>query len=488
MMSAFVLVVALSLPLVQEPHESGSLPEVESCQVEVMGERLLLRSDLLSESRTLRVHVPAAYATTDSRYPLLLVFDGEVHFEHVAASAAFLAAQAAIPELIVVAIHNTDREADFTPADLELPGVPIRRAERFADFLEQELVPFLEKRYRTAPLRIGLGHSHGGLFVTWALAARPSLIDWAIVLDGPAHHREGWIARRLIGQLAEDADRRGSLLCIDRSFGWREEDWRLLESTAPVTFPVWRSKLPSESHQSLALPGSYEALRKAFQDFAPSFEPGTSLEEIERAYRLLSARYGYEVLVPMPRLLEAIDDLIWAGRSAPALELIERVRGRQESHQLDWLESRAREVLEVGPPRESVDALLALEPPSERDIEEYLGRWRGVIEAPTPITVELELSLDQGRVVGTLTTLAVGGLPVEREPEPLVLLRRLGDGSVQWGVMNGKRPRAIVGTRVWAVGSDRLEGEQEMLGVVLPPRLRSQVRPTPVWMERQPDK
>ena len=106
----------------------------------------------------------------------------------------------------------------------------------------------------------------------------------------------------------------------------------------------------------------------------------------------------------------------------------------------------------------------------------------------TAMTVELELFVRGGRVAGTLRTVAAGDRSIDGVAEPLVLIRCFEDGTLRWGVKNGKRPRAIVATRVRLIGTDRLEGEQEMLGVVLPPRLRQQVRPTPVQLERQPEK
>ena len=48
--------------------------------------------------------------------------DGEAQFAHTAATVEFLARNARVPEMIVVAIGNTDRTRDLTPTKATLTG------------------------------------------------------------------------------------------------------------------------------------------------------------------------------------------------------------------------------------------------------------------------------------------------------------------------------------------------------------------------------
>jgi predicted alpha/beta superfamily hydrolase len=79
-----------------------------------------------------------------------------------------------IPEMIVVAVSNTNRTRDLTPTKsksgigwnndaqaLASSGV----GDNFLRFLETELLPQIDKDYRTLPYRLLVGHSLGGLFV-----------------------------------------------------------------------------------------------------------------------------------------------------------------------------------------------------------------------------------------------------------------------------------------------------------------------------------
>src|SRR6185312_9655876 len=69
---------------------------------------ILLKSKILSEDRTLWVHLPADYNSTTSTYPVLYLLDGDSHFTQASAAADFLAGydRNRIPPVIVVAITN----------------------------------------------------------------------------------------------------------------------------------------------------------------------------------------------------------------------------------------------------------------------------------------------------------------------------------------------------------------------------------------------
>jgi pimeloyl-ACP methyl ester carboxylesterase len=128
-----------------------------------------LISSHLGQPRTFTVHTPDSYASQTARYPVLYVLDGESSHGYSVAVADFLAENALVPEMIVVAVDAGEtRMTDFMPA-----GDPSKGAAAFLGFLTEELVPYIDGHYRTAPVRILAGHSLGGLFVTHAFAAKP---------------------------------------------------------------------------------------------------------------------------------------------------------------------------------------------------------------------------------------------------------------------------------------------------------------------------
>ncbi len=122
----------------------------------VLGERLQLRSQSMGEMRTYQVHRPAGYDLSNARYPVLVVLDGNEHFEHVSATADFLASAAKVPAMIVVGIPNTDRFRDLSSYRTP-PG-----ASPLLEFITAELLPKIDRDYRTRPYRILMGWSSAG--------------------------------------------------------------------------------------------------------------------------------------------------------------------------------------------------------------------------------------------------------------------------------------------------------------------------------------
>lgn len=156
-----------------------------------------LQSTRLGEARRYRIRLPESYARTpDERYPVIYVLDGASQDVHTAASAALMARIGAMPEAIVVGIPNTSgegRNRDYTPPgmrqDAEQANSPSGQADRFLAFLQGELIPQVERDFRTSDERMLVGNSRGGLFVVYALTAEPGLFG-AYIANSPALWRD----------------------------------------------------------------------------------------------------------------------------------------------------------------------------------------------------------------------------------------------------------------------------------------------------------
>lgn len=142
-----------------------------------LGVARTLKSTMLNEERKVLVHLPAGYDTSGKSYPVLYLLDGTEAFllERIAITNRLHNGRNA-PEMIIVAIENTNRNRDMMPVIAkDLPGPP--RAEAFLGFLEKELVPDIERTYRAAQPRILQGKSLSGLFTIYALLARPAAFN-----------------------------------------------------------------------------------------------------------------------------------------------------------------------------------------------------------------------------------------------------------------------------------------------------------------------
>jgi predicted alpha/beta superfamily hydrolase len=162
-------------------------------------ERREIQSSKIGQTYDLLVSLPADYATSKRAYPVLYVLDGW-HFPLM----AFLQDNARFSErmdpLIIVNVSHGEKQAmvlrarDFTPTRTSREANS-GGAAAFLDFIEHELIPYVDKTYRTVPTDRGLlGHSYGGLFAIYALEKRPALFQ-RIVAASPA---VGWDNRLLV--------------------------------------------------------------------------------------------------------------------------------------------------------------------------------------------------------------------------------------------------------------------------------------------------
>ncbi|WP_204346608.1 alpha/beta hydrolase [Psychroserpens algicola] len=132
-----------------------------------------LQSKILNENRPIIVSLPKDYETSNETYPVLFLLDGSVN--------NLIDARLIIHnlrlEIIIVAITNTDRDRDMMPISRPSYEVENPKAENFISFLETELVPYIDKKYRTNGQKTIRGRSLSGLFVMYAFLSKPELFD-----------------------------------------------------------------------------------------------------------------------------------------------------------------------------------------------------------------------------------------------------------------------------------------------------------------------
>jgi predicted alpha/beta superfamily hydrolase len=154
-----------------------------------------LTSAKIGQRYELLVSLPEGYAKSGESYPVLYVLDGW-HFPLMAfIQENNLYSKRMRPVIIVNISHGAInymalRARDFTPTRTSQEANS-GGAAAFLDFLEHELIPFVDRTWRTQPADRGLlGHSYGGLFAIYALEQRPALFQ-RIVAASPALDWDG---------------------------------------------------------------------------------------------------------------------------------------------------------------------------------------------------------------------------------------------------------------------------------------------------------
>lgn len=173
-------------------------------------------SNILGETRFLRIALPAGYETREyatEHYPVLIVLDANADIPFAAAVANARAIGGtnapAIPRLLIVGVEtpNPTRFRDMTlpSTDSAKRGDGGGGAPAFLRFLSTELRPYLASHYRTQPLTILSGHSLTAFFAVWAFGQGPDFLSGAIALSPTAIETErvldGIAARGTRGRL-----------------------------------------------------------------------------------------------------------------------------------------------------------------------------------------------------------------------------------------------------------------------------------------------
>lgn len=182
-------ILAFSFPVLAETIGKG-----HPTAYQIPGTELhTVQSEIVNQSYELIVALPSSYAKSpDANYPVIYVLDGQWNFAMTEAITGKLGVDGFLPEVIVVGIawggKDADpillRQRDFTP-EVFAQWKGSGGADKFLSALERELIPYIEKRYRTTESRTIAGSSLGGLFVSYALFERPRLFD-KYVASAPA--------------------------------------------------------------------------------------------------------------------------------------------------------------------------------------------------------------------------------------------------------------------------------------------------------------
>ncbi|MBL7759029.1 MAG: alpha/beta hydrolase [Chitinophagaceae bacterium] len=152
-----------------------------------------LYSKVLGEMRYYDWYEPVSTLPQPSK-GILIVLDGQALLGSTVETVKALATEPGLAELndwIVLGIGNIwKRDRDYTPSrQLQIPHMDSMSAAQtgavfpFLQFMEQELMPVINRRYPQLKHRILLGHSFGGLAVLECFVRKPGLFTHYITAE-----------------------------------------------------------------------------------------------------------------------------------------------------------------------------------------------------------------------------------------------------------------------------------------------------------------
>lgn len=298
--------------------------------------KLTIKSEVLGEERTILVRTPAGYESGNARYPVLYMTDGDAHMGHTSATVEFLARNGRMSDMIVVGITNTDRTRDLSPVkatatnDAGQPQFPTSGgADKFLKFIETELIPQIEKQYRTQPYRVLAGHSLGGLFAVHAMIARPGLFKSYVAVSPALQWANEEIVYRAEKFFKDQKELNATLFVTlgnePGAIGESFEGFKLLLAKTKIKgFEAEAVRMDDEDHGSVVLRSHYAGLRKVYDGWIMPRDPMTGaiaggLKGAEEHYQKLSQKFGYTVPVPENLINQIGYQLLFAGKADEAI-------------------------------------------------------------------------------------------------------------------------------------------------------------------------
>ena len=176
--------MALVLTKVQAQYPAVTIPASEV--------RKITSKIVAGQEYELHIMLPRGYKAADKKYPVVYLMDGQWDFPVVTGLYSYHYYDGFIPELIIVGVtwsgeqvnYDSLRMRDYTPTKIEGMRTPVAEvnwpqsggADRFLEFMKQELFPFIESNYKAdGNNRTLMGSSAGGIFTLYTLLTQPGL-------------------------------------------------------------------------------------------------------------------------------------------------------------------------------------------------------------------------------------------------------------------------------------------------------------------------
>jgi len=163
-------------------------------------ERVRLKSLVLGNERPLTIYTPAGSDSSSQLQHVLILFDRWAYAHVLPTSTVIdqLIAERSIPPILVVMVGHPDDTVRSTELPCHAP---------FADFLAQELMPWIRQRYQVSPhparMVVG-GMSYGGLAAAYAGLRYPEVFGNVLSQSGSFYWKPDseveyeWLPRRFV--------------------------------------------------------------------------------------------------------------------------------------------------------------------------------------------------------------------------------------------------------------------------------------------------
>lgn len=323
------IVLALWLGLISIATVDAQQAEIAVGQYQLQTDTL--NSALLQEQRTITVQLPKSYSSRpDKKYPVIYRLDGKDHLPLMNGVLERLQEVDAAPEVIIVAIENTDRMRDFYPTVNQEPAGPIGLgggAGKFLNFIKQELIPFVNQQYRTHDFKVIAGASAGGAFVLYALQTEPDLFQAYLAYSPAIWWDYGATAITTKAFFARTKTLNNYLyMNIGEESGVMRQRYddlqQFIQANQPQGFQFVSEEFSMVPHGLTSVAGIFTAYHRLFLPLQmPLTAFNGAIPSITAYYQQLSTQYGEQIRPPEAVVRGLGYHLVNAGKLEAAIQL-----------------------------------------------------------------------------------------------------------------------------------------------------------------------
>jgi predicted alpha/beta superfamily hydrolase len=223
----------------------------------VVGINHVINSSVLNENRQVQVYLPNDYATSNKKYPVIYLLDGQRFFLYGASLVQSFSEFNLTPGFIVVGITNVqaNRMRTFSAG-----------AKEFGEYLQEEVVSFIDANYRTSEKRLLFGWAYGGGFGIETLMSKPTLFD-GYILSSPFPVSSKMKRFKSFIEQNKDLNTFVYFVSDAKEFGVKGGTEELASFLNLNTTSLrWKFKvLSGEEHRSTVYPALYHGIQEYFE-------------------------------------------------------------------------------------------------------------------------------------------------------------------------------------------------------------------------------
>ena len=235
-------------------------------------EKIKIKGEKVIGKREVLIYTPAEYRDKTKSFEVVYVLDAQNRefFDAVHTSIAFQ--NNGLRPMIVVGIASPFRNIDFLPKNVNPETVQeqygeLGGADDFSDFIENNVMSYIDKNYRTIPTKIGIGYSNGGTFMNYTMIKKPELFDVIFSIDANFSYDKGQLVNLIKNQSTFKNPLDFYYTCrTNRGNSWNENSNQFNLSLKTLTdMQIVQELFESESHASIFQQGVVNAFKAYFK-------------------------------------------------------------------------------------------------------------------------------------------------------------------------------------------------------------------------------